>query len=111
MKEKGSHYLEPNSMVYPNFKCSDNVVFPNQVFVTTGNGEGVKPKKKTNWLKRTIRKLPRNDSFRLKVPLDQACKIQIFVNKLVYSHSVLLIFMWTLNGCNSQQKEIHIGHW
>lgn len=43
MKEKGSHYLEANSVVYPNFKYIDNVIFPNQVFVTTGNGDKVKP--------------------------------------------------------------------
>ncbi|XP_023737287.1 uncharacterized protein LOC111885248 [Lactuca sativa] len=30
MKEKSSHYLEPNYVVYPNFKCTDNVVFSNQ---------------------------------------------------------------------------------
>ena len=29
MKEKGSHYLETNSVVYPNFKCLDEVIFPN----------------------------------------------------------------------------------
>ena len=43
MKEKGSHYLEPNFVVCPTFKCTHNVIFPNQVFVTKGNGESVKP--------------------------------------------------------------------
>ena len=38
MKEKGPHYLESNYVVYPNFKCTNDVVFPNQVFVTTGSG-------------------------------------------------------------------------
>lgn len=32
MKEKGSHYLEPSSVVYPN-----------QEFLTSGNGDKVKP--------------------------------------------------------------------
>ncbi|XP_023733619.1 uncharacterized protein LOC111881461 [Lactuca sativa] len=41
---KGAHFLETNTVVYPNFKCSDDVIFPNQVFVTTGNVENVKPK-------------------------------------------------------------------
>ena len=43
MKEKGSHFLEPNTVVYPNFKCSVEVVFPNQVFVTSGNVDKVTP--------------------------------------------------------------------
>lgn len=33
MKETCPHYLESNFVVYPNFKCIDDVVFPNQVFV------------------------------------------------------------------------------
>lgn len=44
MKEKGSHFLEPNTIMYPNIKCLDEVVLPNQVFVTSGNGDKVKPK-------------------------------------------------------------------
>lgn len=43
MNEKGAHYLETNTVVYPNFTCTDEVVFPNQVFFTTGNAENVKP--------------------------------------------------------------------
>ncbi|XP_052624916.1 uncharacterized protein LOC128132402 [Lactuca sativa] len=43
MKEKGSHYLEKSTVVYPNFKCTDDVIFPNQVFVTTGNSDKIKP--------------------------------------------------------------------
>lgn len=42
LKEKVSHYLETNNVAYPNFKCSDDVIFPNQVFVTSGNGDKVK---------------------------------------------------------------------
>ena len=42
MKEKGAHYLELHLVVYPNFKCSDDVIFPNQVFVTTGNVNQIK---------------------------------------------------------------------
>lgn len=41
MKEKGPRYLESSSMVYSNFKCNDNLVFLNKVFVTIGNGEKV----------------------------------------------------------------------
>ncbi|XP_052622678.1 uncharacterized protein LOC128127967 [Lactuca sativa] len=44
--EKGEHYLETNTVVYPNFKCTDDVIFPNQVFVTTGNVENIKPELK-----------------------------------------------------------------
>lgn len=29
LKEKGPHYLESNSVVYPSFKGTDEVVFPN----------------------------------------------------------------------------------
>ena len=43
MKEKAPHYLESNSVVYPNFKCTDDVVFTNYVFVNTGNGDKVNP--------------------------------------------------------------------
>ena len=43
MTGKGAHYLKMNLVVCPNFKCIDNVVFPNQVFVTTGNVENIKP--------------------------------------------------------------------
>lgn len=43
MKEKGPHYLQSNLVVYLNFKCTDEVVLPNQVFVTTGNGDKVHP--------------------------------------------------------------------
>ena len=43
MKEKPPHYLESNSVVYPYFKCIDSLVFTNQVFVTTENGEKVNP--------------------------------------------------------------------
>ena len=42
LPEKGAHYLETNIVVYPNFKCIDDVIFPNQVFVTIGNVENVK---------------------------------------------------------------------
>ena len=42
LSEKGAHYLETNQVVYPNFKYSDDVVFLNQVFVTTGNVENIK---------------------------------------------------------------------
>ncbi|CAI9299943.1 unnamed protein product [Lactuca saligna] len=41
--DKGAHYLEPNTIVYPNFTCTNKTVFPNQVFVTTGNVEKIKP--------------------------------------------------------------------
>ena len=41
MKEKGAHYLKTNTVVYPNFKCTDDVIFPNQVFVTTINVERI----------------------------------------------------------------------
>ena len=41
--EKGPHYLESNSVVYPNFKCTDDAVFPNQVFITTRNGDKDNP--------------------------------------------------------------------
>ena len=44
MKEKGAHYLETHSVVYPNFKCTDDVIFPNQVFITTENVDQIKPK-------------------------------------------------------------------
>ena len=30
-------------MVYPNFVCTDKIIFPNQVFVTTGNAEKIHP--------------------------------------------------------------------
>ena len=43
LNEKGAHYLETNTVVYPNFKCTDDIIFPNQVFVTTGNVEKIKP--------------------------------------------------------------------
>ena len=43
LSEKGAHYLESNTVVYPIFKCTDDIVFPNQVFVTTGNVENIKP--------------------------------------------------------------------
>ncbi|KAL7618630.1 hypothetical protein Lser_V15G03678 [Lactuca serriola] len=46
MKEKGSHYLETNTVVFPNFKCTDDVIFPNQVFVTKGNVKNIKPELK-----------------------------------------------------------------
>lgn len=39
MNEKGKHYLEQNVVLYPQFKD-----FPNQVFVTSGNGENVNSK-------------------------------------------------------------------
>ena len=32
MKEKGPHYLESNSIVYPNFTCTDDVIFPKSSF-------------------------------------------------------------------------------
>ena len=34
LKDKGSHYLEPNAVVYPRFKDFEDIVYPNQVFVT-----------------------------------------------------------------------------
>ncbi|XP_023759875.1 uncharacterized protein LOC111908280 [Lactuca sativa] len=40
--EKGAHFLETNIVVYPNFKCTDDVLFTNQVFFTTGNVENIK---------------------------------------------------------------------
>ncbi|XP_052625667.1 uncharacterized protein LOC111890076 [Lactuca sativa] len=40
---KGAHYLETNTVVYPNFTCTDKTVFPNQVFVTARNVEQIKP--------------------------------------------------------------------
>ena len=43
MKERGPYYLESNSVVHPNLKCIDDIVFTNQVFVTSGNGDKVKP--------------------------------------------------------------------
>nr|KAJ0198423.1 hypothetical protein LSAT_V11C700376100 [Lactuca sativa] len=43
LDDKGAHYLETNTVVYPNFPCTYNTVFPNQVFVTTGNVEKIKP--------------------------------------------------------------------
>ncbi|XP_052623760.1 uncharacterized protein LOC111907064 [Lactuca sativa] len=43
LNAKGAHYLETNTVVYPNFTCTDKTVFPNQVFVTTGNVEQIKP--------------------------------------------------------------------
>ncbi|XP_052627545.1 uncharacterized protein LOC128134134 [Lactuca sativa] len=46
MNEKGPHYLETNRVVFPNFKCTDDVIFPNQVFVTKGNVENIKPELK-----------------------------------------------------------------
>ncbi|XP_023757104.2 uncharacterized protein LOC111905646 [Lactuca sativa] len=46
MTEKGEHYLETNIVVYSNFKCTDDVIFPNQVFVTIGNVENIKPELK-----------------------------------------------------------------
>ncbi|XP_023768575.1 uncharacterized protein LOC111917153 [Lactuca sativa] len=46
MNEKGEHYLETNTVVYRNFKSSVDVIFPNQVFVTTKNVENIKPELK-----------------------------------------------------------------
>ncbi|XP_052622499.1 uncharacterized protein LOC128127833 [Lactuca sativa] len=43
LSEEGAHYLETNIVVYPIFKCTDDIVFPNQIFVTTGNVENIKP--------------------------------------------------------------------
>ena len=43
MNEKGAYYLETNIVVYLNFTCTDEVVIPNQVFVTAGNAENIKP--------------------------------------------------------------------
>lgn len=41
LKDKGSHFLEPNAVVYPRFKDFEDIVYPNQVFVTKGNGDTV----------------------------------------------------------------------
>ena len=35
--------METNTVVYPNFTCTDKTVIPNQVFVTAGNVEKIKP--------------------------------------------------------------------
>ena len=43
LNDKGAHYLETNTVVYPNFVCTDKTIFPNQVFVTTGNAEKIHP--------------------------------------------------------------------
>ena len=43
LNDKGAHYLETNTVVYPNFICTDKTFFPNLVFVTTGNAEKVHP--------------------------------------------------------------------
>ena len=43
LKDKGKHYLESHSVVYPRFKDTYEVLFSNQVFVTTGNGDKVDP--------------------------------------------------------------------
>ena len=43
LNDKGIHYLETNTGVYPNFTCTNDVVFPNQVFVMAGNVENIKP--------------------------------------------------------------------
>nr|KAJ0207989.1 hypothetical protein LSAT_V11C500266000 [Lactuca sativa] len=43
LNDKGAHYLETNTVVYPNFTCTNNTIFPNQVFVTNGNVEKIKP--------------------------------------------------------------------
>ncbi|XP_052619531.1 uncharacterized protein LOC111895070 [Lactuca sativa] len=42
--DKGAHYLETKTVVYPNFTCTDKTIFPNQVFITAGNVEKFKPK-------------------------------------------------------------------
>ncbi|CAI9262401.1 unnamed protein product [Lactuca saligna] len=43
LSDKGAHYLETNTVVYPNFICTDKTIFPNQVFDTTGNPEKINP--------------------------------------------------------------------
>lgn len=45
LKDKVAHYLESNLVSYPSFKWTDEVVFPNQVLVTSGNGDKVNPEK------------------------------------------------------------------
>ncbi|XP_052619539.1 uncharacterized protein LOC128125946 [Lactuca sativa] len=42
MIEKGAHYIETHLVVYPNFKCSDDVIFRNQMFITTENVDQIK---------------------------------------------------------------------
>ena len=45
-KDKGKHYMESNLVVYHRLKGTDEVVFPNQVFITSGNGDKVNPEYK-----------------------------------------------------------------
>ena len=44
LRNKGQHFMESNSIVYPMFKCTDEVVLPNRVFITSGKGDNVNPK-------------------------------------------------------------------
>ena len=39
--KKSAHFVETNTVAYPNFKCSDDVVYHNQVFITTRNVENI----------------------------------------------------------------------